>query len=65
MKRITKTLAEGLAKLVEVKSIVTIAMTLAMVALLFRTDAVSGELLALFSSAYGSVITYFFTRKTQ
>ena len=65
MKRIARTLAEGLARLVEVKSIVTIAMTLAMVALLFRTDSVSGELLALFSSAYGSVITYFFTRKAQ
>lgn len=63
MKGILKTLGAGLARLVEVKSLVTLTMTAAMVVLLFRAENISGEVLALFSSAYGSVITYFFTRK--
>ena len=52
-----------LCKLLEVKSIVTLALTGAMVALLFAGDGVPREMLTLFSTAYGAVITYFFTRK--
>lgn len=50
-------------KLLEVKSIVTIAMTAALVYLLVSNKAIQPELLALYSSSYGAVITYFFTRK--
>lgn len=50
-------------KLLEVKSIVTIAMTAALVYLLATNRAIQPELLALYSSSYGAVITYFFTRK--
>ena len=52
-----------LCRLLEVKSIVTLALTGAMVALLFAGDSVPREMLTLFSTAYGAVITYFFTRK--
>lgn len=50
-------------KLLEVKSIVTLAMTGALVYLLATNKAIQPELLALYSSSYGAVITYFFTRK--
>ncbi len=55
---------EKLFKLMEVKSLVTLILTLAMTFLLFS----GGEreaLLPLFSASYGSVITYFFTRKQE
>lgn len=54
---------ENLAKLLEVKSIVTILMTGALVGLLISGAEVQRELLMLFSTSYGAVITYFFTRK--
>lgn len=57
-------LKKKLCKLLEVKSLVTLTLTLALTALLFATDHHS-ELLPLFSAAYGSVITYFFTRKQE
>lgn len=52
-----------ICKLLEVKSIVTLAMTGALVYLLAANKAIQPELLALYSSSYGAVITYFFTRK--
>jgi len=55
---------EKFAKLIDVKSIVTLAMTAVMAALLLGQFEPEPELLALFSTAYGAVITYFFTRKT-
>ena len=54
---------ETLVKLLKVKSIVTILLTVCMAALLLGRFNPSSELLALFSTVYGSVITYFFTRK--
>lgn len=54
---------EKFAKLIDVKSIVTLAMTAALVALLFTEIEPAKELLALYCTSYGSVITYFFTRK--
>ena len=54
---------ERLAKLLEVKSLVTLAMTAALVALLFGEAEPQRELLALYCTSYGSIITYFFTRK--
>lgn len=58
-------IVKRLAALLEVKSLVTLALTIAMVAMLFRADTIAPELLSLFSTAYGAVITYFFTRKSS
>lgn len=58
-----KNFIDRICKLLEVKSIVTIAMTAAMVYLLATNKAIQPELLALYSSTYGAVVTYFFTRK--
>ena len=54
---------EKLAKLIDVKSIVTIVMTVAMVLLLTGVFNPSPEVLSLFSMTYGAVITYFFTKR--
>lgn len=51
-------------KLVDVKSIVTLAMTGAMLALLFVPGPVDPEAQSLFCTAYGSIITYFFTKRS-
>ena len=40
-------------------------MTIAMVVLLFLPYDVNKEVLMIFSSAYGSVMTYFFNRKIK
>lgn len=52
-------------KLVDVKSLVTLAMSAAMIALLFYPGQPNAEALSLFCTAYGSIITYFFTKKTE
>lgn len=52
-------------KLIEVKSIVTILMTLCMVLLLTGVFNPPDAIFALYSTSYGSVITYFFTRKNN
>lgn len=49
----------------DVKSFVTVIMTLGMIALLFIPYEVNKEVLMLFSSSYGAIITYFFTRKKE
>ncbi|MBQ8042928.1 MAG: hypothetical protein IJ272_02105 [Clostridia bacterium] len=49
----------------DVKSFATITMTCAMIALLFIPYDVNKEILMIFSSAYGSIITYFFNRKSN
>lgn len=54
---------ERLAKLIDVKSIVTLVMTFGLVVMLFGKFEPSKELLALFCTSYGSVMTYYFTRK--
>ena len=56
-------LVEKLAKLIEVKSLVTISMTIAMVLLLTGVFNPPDYIFALFSTTYGAVITYFFTKK--
>lgn len=55
---------DKLAKLIDVKSIVTLAMTVALIALLFTNVEPPKELLALYCTSYGAVITYFFTKKS-
>jgi hypothetical protein len=54
---------ERFAKLIDVKSIVTLSMTLAMVLMLTGVFNPPTEVFALFSTTYGAVITYFFTKK--
>lgn len=49
--------------LIDVKSIVTLAMTAAMIALLFYGGEPNPEAQSLFCTAYGAIITYFFTKK--
>ena len=54
---------DAFTKLLKVKSLVTLAMTAALVALLFSGTEPSKELLSLFCTSYGAIITYFFTHK--
>ena len=54
-----------LLKLLDVKSLVTLAMTAAMIALLFSPVDVNQDAVTLFCTAYGAIITYFFTKKTE
>ena len=51
--------------LIDVKSIVTLAMTGALIALLFCPGVVNTEAQNLFCTAYGAVITYFFTKQDR
>ena len=51
--------------LTDVKSFVTIVMTIAMVTILFVPKDINKEVLMLFSTSYGAIITYFFTRKND
>ena len=54
-----------LLKLLEVKSIVTILMTISMVLLLTGVFNPPDYVFALYSTSYGAVITYFFTKKND
>ena len=54
-----------LLDLIDVKSIVTLAMTGAMIALLFTGGEPNPEAQSLFCTAYGAIITYFFTKRDQ
>lgn len=49
--------------LTDLKSFVTVVMTIAIVALLFIPYDINKEVLMLFSTSYGSIMTYFFTKK--
>ena len=49
----------------DLKSFVTVIMTLAMVVLLFIPFEVNKEVLMLFSTSYGAVMTYFFNKKKE
>ena len=52
-------------KLVDVKSLVTLAMTGAMIAVLFAPVQPNPEAQSLFCMAYGAIITYFFTKRDE
>ena len=52
-------------KLVDVKSLVTLAMTGAMIALLFAPVQPNPEAQSLFCTAYVAIITYFFTKRDE
>lgn len=50
----------------DVRSFVTIAMTIGLLALLFMPNLnPPKEILALYCTSYGSVMTYFFTKEAQ
>lgn len=53
---------EKIAKLIDLKSIITLLMNVAMVILLFYTKEVDKEILMIFSTAYGSVMTFYFKK---
>ena len=54
---------ERIAKLIDLKSIVTLLMTGGMILLLTGVFNPSDAVFALYSTTYGSIITYFFMRK--
>ena len=54
---------EKFAKLIDLKSIVTLIMTIAMVLMLTGAFTPPTEVFALFATSYGAVMTYFFTKK--
>lgn len=56
---------DKIAKLIDVKSIVTITMTGIMAYMLVSGREIQPDLLALYSTSYGAVITYFFTRSSN
>ena len=56
---------QKLIKLIDVKSLVTLAMTGGLLALLFGQFNPPAEALGLYCTSYGAIITYFFTKKDQ
>lgn len=56
---------DKIAKLIDLKSIVTLIMTVALVIMLFSDSEPGKEVLALFCTSYGAITTYFFTRKSD
>lgn len=60
-----KEIKEKCAKLIDVKSIITLLMTIAMLLMLTGVFKPSSEVFGLFSTVYGAVITYFFTKKND
>lgn len=54
---------DRIAKLIDLKSIVTLIMTVALVALLFIDKEPSKEVLVLYCTSYGAIIAYFFSKK--
>ena len=53
------------AKLIDLKSIITLILTIGLFLLMTGVFNPPDAILALYSSTYGAVITYFFTRKTN
>ena len=56
---------EIMKKLIDLKSIITILLTVGMVLLLCGVFNPSDAVFALYSTVYGSVMTYYFTRKSK
>lgn len=52
-----------LENLIRVKSLVTLSMTVALIVMLVKPVEPTRELLTLFCTSYGAIITFFFTRK--
>lgn len=56
---------ERIRNLIDVKSMVTLSMTLAMILMLTGVFSPPEPVFALFSTSYGATITYFFTKKVE
>lgn len=54
---------ENLANLFKVKTLVTLTLTAGMLLLLSGEWQPAQDIIALYSTSYGAVMTYFFTRK--
>ncbi len=54
-----------LAKLIDLKSIITLLLNVAMIVMLFWYKEIDREILMIFSTAYGSVMAYYFSRKEK
>lgn len=52
-----------IAKLIDLKSIITLIMVVTLVVLVIRTG--KQELITLFCTTFGAVITYYFTREKK
>ena len=63
MKEALEELILNIAKLFKVKSIITMALTGVLIAMLVGAFNPAQEFVALFCTSYGAIITYFFTRK--
>ncbi len=50
-------------KFFEVKSLVTIGLTAGLLAMMFGEFNPPQEIMALYCTSYGAIVTYFFTRK--
>ena len=57
-----KEIGKRIAKLIDLKSIMTLLMTFTMIKLLFYPNEINKELLMLFSTTYGSMMTYYYNR---
>ena len=62
MKQALAKIIERIADLIDTKTIVTIALTAGMLLLLSGKWTPSETIVAIYSTAYGSVTTYFFTK---
>lgn len=56
---------ERIAKLIDLKSIVTLLMNIALVIMLFYRQEIDKDILMIFSTAYGSVMTFYFSKNNQ
>lgn len=54
---------ERIAKLIDLKSIITLIFTVGMILMLTGVFKPAPEVFSLYSTVYGAVITYFFTKK--
>ncbi len=54
-----------LGKLIAVRSIVTLLMTIGMLFLLSGTFQPTDTIMTLYSTSYGAIITYFFTKEKE
>lgn len=56
-------IVKKIAKLIDLKSIIMIIMTITMVKLLVNPMEINKELLMLFSTSYGAMSAYYYNRK--
>lgn len=63
MKEAFTLLIKNIANLLKIKSLMTIGMTYGMIMLLSGAWNPNETIIALYSTSYGAVITYFFTKR--